>query len=809
MTMGTLLQDLKFAVRLIPRNPTFTVVAIVTLGLGIGANTAIFSVVNRLSWGLPYENPAQLVAIGGAGPRTLPGIIPRASVYYPNFSRWAAEAKSFSSMAAYDSFEVNIANAGAPPDRVTLMRVSAGYFSTTGVAPLLGRDIQEADCIPGAANVALLEHGQWKNRFGSRADALGQVIHVNGQPTTIVGVMPAGFGETWDTRRISLWLPLQVDRGNPRGAPWVSVLGRMRPEATLDQAKAELDVLMEGLRQDYAEANKDREVRVAQLRDPLLESAGQPLKILFVAVGLVLLIACANVANLLLAQSTRRSREMAVRIALGAPRQRLIRLAMTETILLSLFGGASGLLFADLAIRAINDFAARTRMGLPPIHLDLRVLVFALALSLLTGFVFGLLPALRAAATNPNTGLKEESGRAVSGSRHRLRSVLVITEVALALVLLIGAGLLIKSLRQLLDVNPGFETQGVITMQVSLTETEYDSNWRVNRFYEEVLAEVSALPGVSSAGLTSVLPLTGFERMTGLFKDGQIFQSREEAIKNAIHVPYRSASVDYFKTMGIGLRAGRYFTEADTAESEPVLVISESMARRFYPDQNPIGETLVGEGAKWKIVGIAGDILHRNLDNPALRDIYFPSAQKPSPEMTLVVRSAMPESALTEAVRTAVQGVDPTQPVFNVRTMSEVLMNRIAARRLILSLMLAFAALAFLLAAMGIYGVVSCMANERTREIGIRMAMGANPSDVISMVLRQGLRLALVGAALGLLAAFWLTRFLASQLFGVSTTDLWTFALCGGSLLAVSLIAGVIPARRATKVDPVVSLRAE
>jgi putative ABC transport system permease protein len=807
--MRTLVQDLRFAVRLITRNLTFTVIVVVTLGLGIGANATIFSVMNRLSWGLPYENPGQLVSIGGAGPNTQPGIIPRASVYYLNFSRWASENNSFSSMAACDSFEVNVSNAGATPDRVTMKRISAEYFATTGVAPLLGRDLQAADCTPGAANVALLEYGQWKSRFAGRADVLGQVINVNGQPTTVVGVMPAGFTETWDTRRISLWLPLKVDLGNPRGTPWVSVVGRLTPGATLGQAKAELDVLMEGLRQDYPEVNRDREVRMAQLRDPMLESSEQPLKILLVAVGLVLLIACANVANLLLAQGTRRSREMAVRIALGAPKHRLIRQALTETLLLSLLGGASGLVSADLAIRAINDFAIKSRMGLPAIQLDFRVLIFTLALSLLTGLLFGLLPAFRAASASPNATLKAESGRTASGSSHRLRSALVISEVTLALVLLIGAGLLVRSLRELLDVDPGFQTAGIVTMQISLTESEYESPQRINRFYDTVLTRVTGLPGISSAGLTSVLPLTGFERMASFFKEGQHFQSREEAIKNVMPAPYRSVSPDYFNTMGIALRLGRFFSDADTAGSEPVLVISESMARRFWPGQNPIGETIVGEGAHWKIIGIAGDILHRRLDAPALRDIYFPYAQKASPEMILVVRSTLPEAETAQTVSRAVQSVDPTQPVFNIRTMSEVLLNRIAARRLVLSLMLAFAALAFLLAAVGIYGVVSCLANERTREIGIRMAMGARPADVLALVLRQGLRLALLGEALGLIAAFWLTRFLASQLFGVSTTDPWTFAFWSGSLLIVSILACYIPARRATKVDPMISLRTE
>jgi putative ABC transport system permease protein len=807
--MRTLLQDLKFAVRLITRNLTFTVVVVMTLGLGIGANTAIFSVINRLSWGLPYEEPGRLVNIGEADRAAKPGFIPRAGVYYLNFSRWASENESFSSLAAYDSSEVNISNAGAPPDRVTMMRVSAGYFSTTGVTPALGRDLQTIDCTPGAANVAVLEHSQWRGRFAGRADVLGQTIHINGQPTTIVGVMPAGFSESWDTRRISLWLPLKVDLALPGAAPWVSVVGRLKPQVTLEQAKAELDVMMEGLRQDYQEANRNREVRAAPLRDPLLESAEQPLKILFVAVGLVLLIACANVGNLLLAQGARRSREMAVRVALGASRGRLVRLALTQTVLLSLLGGASGLLAAELALMAINDFAGKSRMGLPTIEPDVTVLVFTLGLSLLTGLLFGLLPAFRAASESPNTTLKAESGRTVSGSSHRLRSALVISEVALALVLLIGAGLLVRSLNRLLDVHPGFETTGIVTMQISLTETQYDSAWRINRFYDEVLRTVTSLPGISSAGLTSVLPLTGFERVTGLFKEGQTFQSREEAIKNAIVVPYRSVSPDYFRTMGIPLRVGRFFSGGDTADAVPVVVISESMARRFWPDQNPIGETVVGEGAHWKIVGICGDILHRNLDHPALRDMYFPNAQKASPEMILAVRSALPESVTVEGVRKAIQAIDPTQPVFNVRTMSEVLLNRIAARRLILSLMLALAALAFLLATVGIYGVVSCLANERTREIGIRMAMGARPSQVLSMVLRQGLRLALVGGAVGLMAAFWLTRFLANQLFGVSASDPWTFAFWTGALFLVSVLACLIPARRATKVEPSVSLRAD
>ncbi len=803
--MNTLFQDLKFGLRMLAKNPGFTAVAVMTLALGIGASTAIFSAVNTvLLRGLPCEDPASLVALREY---SVGGDAERAGPSYFNVRNWEKQTQAFAKVAYYGGRYVNLSSAGGEPERVTAFEVSEGYFPTLGVKPVLGRSFLPEECVPGRNLVVILDFGLWKGRFGGRPDIIGQTLLVEGAPATIIGVMPARFKERWDIREVQLWMPIRTDPAQVGfGTGYATVIARLRPGVTIERARAELAAIASRLREQYPEIDRDARMGAEPLRDWTLDFAHQPLLIMLAAVGLVLLIACANVAHLLLARGTVRRKELAVRVAVGASRWRLVRQLLCESFLLVLLGAAGGLLLAPWAVHGINTFSEESGVGIPAISVDARVLGFTLLLSLLTGIIFGLMPAMQTSKVRLTEALKDGDGEAPAGSSpRRLRSALVIGEVALSLILAIGAGLLARSLHRLLQVDPGFRTENVLTTEISLSAGQYPTAQRQSAFFRELLTRVNALPGVQSAGYTSCLPWSGFETLAGFVMEGH----KPPPAEPPVIAWFRYVSPGYFRTMGIPLRKGELFTDENSQNLQRVIVVSETFARKYYPNQDPVGRRMNGFDRWWTIIGVVGDIKHRNLDAPSLLDIYLPQAKGDAPGLTLVLKTAGNPLDLAGAVRDAVREIDPNQPVSSVRTMQRVLFDRIAVRRLLMFLMGIFAAVALILAATGIYGVISYSVSQRTHEIGVRMALGARQRDVLKLVVRQGLLLCLAGVAIGLTGAFALTRFLASQLFGVAATDPFTFAGVAVLLVGVALLATYLPARRAMKVDPMVALRYE
>jgi len=811
--METLLQDLHYGLRMLAKSPGFTAVAIIALTLGIGANSAIFSVVNSvLLRSLPYQNADQLVMIWGK----LPGHgVDQMGASAPEFMDYREQTQAFEHIAAYYSTSFNLTG-GAEPERITATLVSASLFPALGVRPALGRDFLPEEDQHGRGQVAILSHGLWQRRFGSDPAIIGQALTLNGQPYAVIGIMPAGF--QFLNPETELWVPVAFTphqlSEDERGSHWLNVLARLKPGVTLQQARTEMDAIARRIQQQHRKNYSDESgwgVIVEPLHETVVGNVRSSLLILLGVVGFVLLIACANVANLLLARASVRQKEIAIRAALGANRFRLIRQMLTESILLSLIGASLGILLTLWANDLLVALKPQNLPRLAEVGIDSRVLWFTFAVSLLTGALFGLAPALQTSKPNLNESLKEGGRTTGSVGRHRLRSILVISEVALALVLLIGAGLMIKSLYRLQQFSPGFNPANVLTMRLSLPQSKYSQPHHQRAFFESLLKRVETLPGVQSASAVNSLPLsrTGNRRNFSIEGRGDM----------KLNVEFRMASPDYFRSMGIPLMKGRFFTERDREGAPGVVIVNESLARIFFPEEDPLGKrikvgSLRGPFPWLSIVGVVGDVKHDGLDAEAPPEMYVSYLQPllqnfGIPPMFLVVRSADDPLNLIAAVQSEVLALDKNQPVYRVATMDQLVSSSMAERRFQMILFGIFAAIALLLAAIGIYGVISTTVAQRTHEIGIRVALGARSSDVMRLVVGQGMALALIGVAAGLAGALALTRLMSMLLFGVSTTDPATYASIAMLLMIVALLACYIPARRATKVDPMVALRYE
>ena len=805
--MDTLLQDLRFALRMLMKNPGFTAVAAITLTIGIGANTAIFSVVNAvLLRPLPYRDPARLMLVNESSKQ-----VPDMSVSYPNFLDWRERNHVFEKTTALQPSQATLTGLERP-ERLGCWNVSADFLATLGTSPRLGRDFTAQDDRAGAEPVAIVTDRLWRTRFGGDPGLVGRPLTLDGRSVVVVGVLPADFRVYYPEGDLFLPLGLNADRMQDRdNHPGIYVVGRLRAGATIETARADMDGIARVLEQQYPKTNTGNRVRMKPLADDVVGTIRPALVVLAVAVGFVLLIACANVANLLLARASTREKEIAIRRALGASRARVLRQVLTESTLLSLLGGGLGLLLATWLTDVLLSLVPATLPRLDEVRLDGAVLGFSLGLSLLTGLVFGIAPAWQASRSGLLEPLKEATRGSSSGrAQHRFRSVLVMGEIALALVLLTGAGLMARSFLSLSRVDPGFRPDDILSAQLVLPRVKYPESARILVFADKLLPAVEALPGVVSVGTVNPLPLTGEGWQNNFWVESRPIPTLGEVPNSDYHV----VGGDYFGTMGIPLLRGRLFDAGDREDTTPVALVNETMARRYWPHGDAVGQRMrtgpQEDPNPWlTIVGVVGDVRQYGLDQELKTQFYRPQRQMPLRSMSLVVRTAADPAGLAAPLRGAVLSVDSDQPVYNVRTMASLLSDASAPRRLSLLLLGAFAATAVLLAGVGIYGVLAYSVTQRTHEIGIRMALGARRGDVLFMIFRQGLRMVLIGAALGVAAAFGLTRLMASLLFGVSPTDPATLAMVSAVLVGVALLACLVPARRASGVDPMIALRCE
>ena len=824
--MQTLWQDLRYGARMLFKQPGFTLIAVITLALGIGANTAIFSVINAvLLRPLPYPESDRLVLYNERSPQ-MDGM----SISWPNYSDWRAEQSVFEEMGVFNRGDYNLTGAGEP-ERIQAGQVTASLFTTLRAQAALGRVFNADEDKPGGPPVVVLSHGLWQRRFGGEAGIVGRTLNFNDRNYTVLGVMPPGFRMP---SRVEMWAPVGQlsdqpswkERGNHPGLYGVA---RLKPGVSLEQARAAMDNIATGLEKLYPNSNKDNRVRMIPLLENYVSDVRRALWVLAGAVGFVLLIACANIANLLLARATTRRKELAVRTALGAGRWRIVRQLLTESLLLAVLGGALGLLLAtwgvELILKANPDAIPRAA----EIGLDNRVLGFTFAVSLLTGLIFGLLPAWQASRVDVHETLKE-AGRGNSGGRQWLRGSLVVTEIAAALVLLVGAGLLIRSFYRLHQVNPGFSYERLWSANITLPEKKYGSERQIE-FWRQLTERLRTVPGVEAASVASGLPLGNNGWQTSFAVAGRPAPSPGQApLMEACLV-----SPDYFRAMSIPLKAGRYFNEQDnlqhlagrdlsklgeeerTVAGLNVIVIDEEFARRHWPNENAVGKRIqLGGGVAdmnlplVTVAGVVGRVKMESLSGGSdYVQGYFCSLQLPRTGMTAVIKSRVEPASLTAAVRAQVAALDPTQPIFGIRTMEQIRDESVAAEKLNVMLLLLFAAVALVLALVGIYGVMSYAVTQRTHEIGIRLALGAQTNDVLRLVVGQGMLLTATGIGVGLALALGLTWLMKALLFGVSATDPLTFAGVAFLLAGVALLACWIPARRATKVDPMIALRCE
>ena len=807
--METLLQDIRYGSRSLGRNPGFVLVVICTLALGIGANSAIFSVVNAaLLQQLPFREPDRLVALDDEYVRTLGR--EQMHVALPNFLDWKSSNHVFEEMGVYTTKNANVTAAGETV-QVATATVSDGFFPTLGVTPALGRNFLQSECFPAGAPVALVTYGYWQQHLGRRIDAIGQSIIVDREPYTVVGVLPPDFQLACKLMEVNttpaIWFPFtpSLFKKAHRGNHIFIAVARLKSGVDRNQAQAAMSVISESLEKQYPENCTGLRTRVLPLHEFLAGHFRVTLLPLLAAVGFVLLIACANVANLLLARANSREKELAIRVAMGAGRMRVVRQLLTESLLLALVGGVAGLLVALWGCNLINSFLVETDLNIPASSMDGRVLAFTFLISLVTGVLFGLVPALESSRENLNQSLKESGRMTSTGFAHsRLKSLLVISEVALSLVLLAGAGLLIKSFVRLWLTDPGFSKEKTLTMTVPITNALIPDPFKRVELCRQLLERVASLPGVQSAASTSHLPTQGgYEWNFNI--EGRPNPKPEEQPGEMVQF----VSPGFFQTLGIALKRGRGFIEQDTMKSLPVAVINESMARKYWGEQNPLGERIHIYMTSFTIVGIAGDVRQDGLAIEPQPHYYLCSFQAPSGEMHLIIRANTEPLSLVGAVRQQVRALDSTLAVADIRTLEMVLSRNISRQRLVMSLMGVFAALALLLAMIGIYGVVSYSVSQRQQEIGIRMALGAQAGDILRMVLRQGMGLTLMGLVLGGIGAWALTRWLSSELVGVSPKDPLTFTGVTLLLALVSLMACLLPARRAASVDPMVVLRGE
>jgi putative ABC transport system permease protein len=811
--MQMLWQDLRYGVRMLVKTPAVTLVAIIALTLGIGANTALFSVVNAvLLRSLPYADGERLAIVwenrkSGTGN-------PQNTINLGNFYDWKDQNSVFVDMAAFFDLNRNLTSDGEP-EEVPGQIVTTNLFSVLGVNAFQGRMFVADDGKSGQPDVVVISYNLWQRRFGG-GQVVGRQITLNNQQNTIIGVLPPDVG--WYVQKGSMinkppeiWMPWQVSNQlRERKGRFARAVARLKPGVTLAQAQNEMNIIGARLEQQYPEFNTHWGVNVVPLRMQFTGEIRRPLLILLGAVGFVLLIACANVANLLLARASSRKKEIAVRAGLGASRWRITRQLLTESVLLSLIGGAFGLLLAWWGTKALIALSPPGLMDLRNVAVNLPVLGFTFGLTLLTGVVFGLVPALEAARFDLNDSLKEGGKNIGGGSRsHRLRNLFVVTQVALALVLLVGAGLFIKSLNRLRSVDPGFNPNNLLTMRVTLPGRKYDTDPKVMDFFNKAVEQLRAIPGVEAAGAINTLPFAGPHSGTTVEVEGQPKLPPGQELGTGVCV----TDANYFQAMQIPLKRGRLFTEQEANEMRHVVVVNETFARKNLPGQDPLGKrvTIVmkNENVPSEIVGVVGDTKHLGLDTETEEMAYWPQPELVYPYMTLVIRTRDEATNIAPAARNVIRNLDPEQPVGEVSTMEGLLARSIAQSRFNAVLLAVFSLVALVMAAVGIYGVMSYSVQQRTHEIGLRMALGAQQSDVLRLVVKQGIILGLIGVAAGLIAAFGLTRLIVSLLFEVPATDTRTFAAVAGGLFLITLIACYIPARRATKVDPMVALRYE
>jgi putative ABC transport system permease protein len=803
--MDNLFKDVRYALRSLLRRPGFTAIAVITLALGIGANTAIFSVVHGvLLQPLPYPESDRLVSLRQSNAATNPAQ-PDAQIAPGNFLEWQRQNTSFSSLAAYRTVSYNATGDGNP-ERLLAARVSVGLFKLLGVQPLVGRDFLAEEDQPGREKVVIISHGLWLRRFGGWSDVRGKSLKLDGEDYVIVGIMPADF-RLPDQRERELWTPIAF-KDNERTlfqARYIDALGRLKPDVSLAQAQSEMTAIAARLAQEQPQANTGWTIRVKPLLDFVVGDVKTVLWIIFGAVALILLIACANVANLLLARATTRQKEMAVRAALGAGRARIVRQLATESLLLALLGALAAWPLASWGVKALVAAAPADLPRVATVSIDTRALLFTLAVALFTAFLFGLAPALQVLKFDSNPALKDQRSRSVR--QQRIGNLLIASEVALALMLLIGGGLLLRTVWRLNQIDPGFDERNALAVTLQLPEKKYAAPQQLARFSEQLVQQVATLPGVEAAGIARILPIV-HDLPTGFYFEGR---PREED-KDLPQTNYSAVSPDYFKAMSIPLIAGRAFTEHDSQDAPPVAIISQTLAQRFFPNGDAIGKRInvnTGPENYREIVGIVGDVKQNGLMKETRPHTYEPFAQAPNQFMTLIVRSTTDPSPLVPAIRNKVLALDSELPLQRVTTLDRVISNSFRQQRFTSIVLSVFSGVALLLAAAGLYGVISYSVAQRTHELGIRVALGAQAKDVMQLVLRQGMTFVIAGEVAGIAGAFALTRLLSGLLFGVTPTDATTFIVVTIGLTLVALLACYIPARRATKVDPLVALRYE
>jgi putative ABC transport system permease protein len=804
--MKSVLRDLRHGLQLLIRSPWFAAAAVVTLALGIGANTAIFSVVNAvLLRPLPFKEADRVVKLWES--RIQKGR-ERNPVSPPNFIDWREQNHAFEELAAYTSWNPNFVG-GDGATRLQGVQVSMNMFRLLGVNPIIGRYFTPDDPQSGDERVVVIGYGLWQRQFGSDPHVTNRTMTLNGNSHSIIGIMPRDFQFPPAAERKDVWTPLvfDVDDLNGRATRYLQVVARLKSGVSIDQARDDMQNIAGRLATQYSQTNGGWGVTVVPFYDALVADARPTLLVMLGAAGFVLLIGCANVANLLLARASGRQREVAVRLAMGASRSRIVRQLLTEGVVLAVLGGGLGTLLAVAGSRIIIASAPEGIPRLKEISLDASVLSFSVALSLLTALIFGLFPALQVSKPDLNQILKE-AGRSVVGGTGglRFRSVLVVTEVALAFVLLVGAGLMLRSFVRLVGVDAGFSAHGALTAQLSLPSYKYESPAQQRAFFERLVESVRSLPGVQAAGLVSYLPLGG-SNMEWSFS----IRGRPSQADDAQFAEYRQISARYFQAMGILLQRGRAFSESDAVGSPPVIVVNDAFVRQYFPNEDPLHKVVgFGRQPEWReIVGVVADVRHFGLASEAKAEAYVPYQQDPWPAMALVVRSDGDPVAMVSALRSCLMAIDADLPLYNVRTMESLVAESVAPRRLAMRLLGIFSGVALVLAAVGVFGVMASSVSQRTHEIAIRAALGARPEAIQRLIVLQAAVLALAGIGVGLVASVLLTRFISILLYDVSATDPMVFAAVASTLTVVLIFASYIPARRATMVDPMTALRRE
>jgi putative ABC transport system permease protein len=813
--METILKDIRYGIRGLLKRQGFTAIAVITLALGIGANTAIFSVVNAvLLRALPFPDADRLVMIWEDA--SFAGF-PRNTPAPANYADWKTQNHVFEETGATAERSFNLTGDGEP-EKIEAYAVTANFFPLLGVQPLLGRAILPEEDKPGANKVVMINYSLWQQRYGGEHSVIGRQLLLNGEKYAVIGVMPAGF-QFLDSH-VGLWVPMAFTSEDlaARDNHYLSVVARLKPGVTLTEANADIKTIQQRISHDHPDDAGRISAYVMPLREQLAGDVRRPLLVLLVAVGFVLLIACANIANLLLSRAASRRREIAVRSALGASRLRIVRQLLVESFLLALAGAVCGLVlawwsFAFLQRLIPDGLATSTKLSL-----DFKVLGFTLLVALLTAVIFGLVPAFQAATVDLNEALKQGGGRSsLHGGGNRLRGAMVVTEVALALVLLIGAGLLLQTFFKLRGQYASLRAESVLTLRTMLPRRKYSDQAQRIAFYRQVLERVKSLPGVTSVGYTTSVPLVWKGGTSGFYPEGRtVERARSDGL--SYDANHRQISADYFQTMGIQLRRGRYFSDVDNEQAAPVGIVNETMARQYWPGEDAIGKRLkVGdpdENLPWvTVVGIAADVRQMGVDEPVKAEMYFPYQQdKKQPWFAprdLVIRTTVDPLSVAAAARNAIHQVDADQPIADVRTMDDVLAEETISRRLGMTLLLIFAGLALLLSGLGIYGVLAYFVVQHTAEIGVRVALGAQRHHILTLVVRKGMMLAMLGVVIGLAAAFGLTRLIASLLYGVGSADPLTFGAIALLLTFVALLACYLPARRAAKVEPLAALTNE